>query len=718
MKRIGLSLFCFFCGFSVLSSQSWTSSSVLTSTEDVSEIISANAEDGSIVMLGFFEGSLESNQGLQIDSYGGRDYFIAKFNEFGEIDWLNQVGSMNSDFVFGGVSIHSDGSIYVTGSFMGYLKYSPVDSIQSTGLFDPFLLKYDTDGNVSWCRILGSGSFVGLEITTAMQIDKSDNLIISGFFSDSISFNGSNTLFNSNGIQDYFYGKFDPSNGDPIWVKQIVGISNTGRIFGISAGSDHYLFSGMFADSILIEIDTLVSLNNSFDIHLLKTDLDGNVDWIRTIKGDQDEYCYSITSSPENDIYLGGYYSSSSVLIDSTELESVSLEGNNGDTDLFIVKYLNDGTFDWARITGSIGADKILDVEYFKNEIHVSGSFTDTLNWGGIVLTTNGISDQDMFTGSFSSDGSFRSSNSFAGRNNSTEESRAIFHNREKLYSVIRTDSDLLILGDSVYTSSNGKFYIAVGVIGCLPISVDNVIVSDVETCYGDSTGALQILATGGFGSPWQYSIDNGLSYQSDIAYFPDLPAGDYPVVVIDKENCAQPGPTVSVIQPDTLMIELVSSSDITNDADGSIVVAASGGTSPYTYTLQPTGTDQGFGTYTFSAGDEGKYIVELNDGQNCGPVAIDTIEIRNTVGVDYSSILDVKIYPNPTSGMITLEMPYEGSECMLEVLSLTGQVVMSRQVYSTGGVLRETIDVSDLSKGMYMLRVAGQTLRSSIVVN
>jgi len=67
---------------------------------------------------------------------------------------------------------------------------------------------------------------------------------------------------------------------------------------------------------------------------------------------------------------------------------------------------------------------------------------------------------------------------------------------------------------------------------------------------------------------------------------------------------------------------------------------------------------------------------------------------------------------------MITLEMPYEASECTLEVLSLTGQVVINRKVYTTGGLLKETIDVSDLSKGMYLMRVDGQTLRSGIVVN
>ena len=48
------------------------------------------------------------------------------------------------------------------------------------------------------------------------------------------------------------------------------------------------------------------------------------------------------------------------------------------------------------------------------------------------------------------------------------------------------------------------------GVIGCDPISIDNAIPTDVTTCYGDSTGSIQVSASGGFGAPWNYSIDNG----------------------------------------------------------------------------------------------------------------------------------------------------------------------------------------------------------------
>jgi hypothetical protein len=254
------------------------------------------------------------------------------------------------------------------------------------------------------------------------------------------------------------------------------------------------------------------------------------------------------------------------------------------------------------------------------------------------------------------------------------------------------------------------------GIKGCLPISIDNVTTQDVSTCYGDSTGAMQVFSAGGFGGPYTYSIDNGMTY-SDHSYFDELPAGAYQIVVRDKEYCRKYGEVKTIKQPDSLTIELVSTSEITESEEGEIVVAALGGTPPYTFTLQPNGISQGFGTFSFEAEEAGIYVVEVSDSQNCGPTSTDTIGIF-ILDLELSEFPEVTIYPNPSSGLITLEIPFEGPEATLEVLSLTGQVMLSRQAYSNGGIIHETIDLSDLSKGMYMIRVDGQTLKSGVVLN
>ena len=80
--------------------------------------------------------------------------------------------------------------------------------------------------------------------------------------------------------------------------------------------------------------------------------------------------------------------------------------------------------------------------------------------------------------------------------------------------------------------------------------------------------------------------------------------------------------------------------------------------------------------------------------------------------------MIDALVYPNPTSGQITVKMQYNKPSCLIEVLSLTGQVVSSRKAYTNGNELYEVIDLGHLANGMYMLKIDGMALKSGIVVN
>jgi len=105
-------------------SQSRIASNILYGTGDINVIKSVTTSDMGIVTYGFFTGSV-SRLGLSLDSYGGRDYFIAKFSQTGDLEWLRQLGSNSNDFVTGGIDALNTGYIFVTGAFRDYLKYTP-----------------------------------------------------------------------------------------------------------------------------------------------------------------------------------------------------------------------------------------------------------------------------------------------------------------------------------------------------------------------------------------------------------------------------------------------------------------------------------------------------------------------------------------------------------------------------------------------------------------
>jgi len=556
---------------------------------------------------------------------------------------------------------------------------------------------------------------------------------VSGYFSDSIVFADNTTLYSDNLYNDCFIATFDPDNGDFLSATDIDAIESVQglNVFNSFAGSDYNIYSGVYVDSIRLMTDTITLFNNTQDIHVFKADHLGNLLWHSEVKGRGQEYSYSSTYDDEGNIYVSGYFLSDTLTIVTNDIEEVVIQKNFGATDIFIIKFSNDGEYIWARSAGSSNSDYTYDIDFFDNDLQLAGSFSDTLHWGGIELISSSSADRDMFVGSIDKDGNFRNANSSSGRNNSTEEARAIFGNGNDLYTIILSNSDQLVLGDSIYTSADNSYYITLGVIGCLPISVDNTIYNDVETCFGDSTGSIQILATGGFGSPWTYSIDNGFTSLAS-PFFADLPAGDYQVVVVDQEGCAQTGPLITLTEPDTLLPSVSLKTDIEHltywsgaveITDGTLAITASGGTPPNTYQLLPGGSPQAIGSYSFALEDSGRYVVALNDINGCGSSETDSVDInvnrtKNYVdGIEGFEGVEVKMYPNPTSGILTLELPFDKAECPMELLNMNGQIVMRKQIYPSSGMINETLDLSKVPKGLYLLRLDGRSLKSAIVV-
>ena len=703
----------------VLNGQSWTSSTQITGTDDINVIKSVSDINDNTIVLGEYFGEIDLGSGSTLPSNGMRDYFLLKFNSDGALDWAKNIGGPQNDFVYGGVGTDQSGNIYVSGGFMNKAFFTPSDSIEGM-MVDIFLAKYTETGSVEWYKNVGTGGKA--QRPSSLTVSASGNIFLAGTFMDSIKFNETTTLYSENAVSDYFYSEFD-NEGNLNWAKQIKASNNplSGTVFDIQANASYLTMTGVYSDTIMIE-DKVLASDSLFDVHLIRTNLTGDLQWVRSIGGEGYVYSYNIAFDDDENVYVSGYYNCPSLIIDSTETEQITIEGNAGSYDFFVVKYNSAGTFQWARTNGGVALDKLYDIEYYNQEITVCGYFTDSIAWGGRILEADGeAGDIDMFTGALDLEGNYRSANRFGGRTNSHEEAYSITVSADKKYNVIRSNSDLLHLGADTYFSVTGKYYLVFGVVGCLPISVDIVIPTDVSTCFGDSTGTIQISASGGFGSPWEYSIDNGKTSQKDLTLFDSLTAGDYPIVVLDAKGCAQAGPTVTVGQPDLLEIEVISTSDITDDADGSIVVSATGGKSPFTYTLLPNDLVQGFGTFSFAPGDSGQYVVELTDGPGCGPVRTDTIEILDLTGPDGLEMFSensLKVFPNPASNLVNVEMQLDAVEVNIEVVSLMGQIVMRKEAFTSGGELRETLDVSDLAKGMYMLRVNGQTLKSSIVVN
>lgn len=145
--------------------------------------------------------------------------------------------------------------------------------------------------------------------------------------------------------------------------------------------------------------------------------------------------------------------------------------------------------------------------------------------------------------------------------------------------------------------------------VGAMAIIDDSLI----HTSCGKDDGAISFIASGGTPG-YQYSIDNGVSFQSD-SLFTQLPSGDYNIVAKDVNGCsisalltvnASTNPVIDSLHLDPEMCGL---------HNGRIIAYVSQGIQPYDYVLN-NGTMQGGNMFENLTG--GSYTLVITDDVGC----------------------------------------------------------------------------------------------------
>ncbi len=130
-------------------------------------------------------------------------------------------------------------------------------------------------------------------------------------------------------------------------------------------------------------------------------------------------------------------------------------------------------------------------------------------------------------------------------------------------------------------------------------------------SCSGDSDGALTIIVSGGV-APFQYSIDNGTTYQS-TPNFVNLSTGTYTIRVLDDSGC-DISQSYDLSEPFPLSASAGVSRDATCDPNGAEVRITNvvGGNGTYQYSFDGGGT---YGATTIAVLPPGDYTVIVSDG-------------------------------------------------------------------------------------------------------
>ncbi len=165
--------------------------------------------------------------------------------------------------------------------------------------------------------------------------------------------------------------------------------------------------------------------------------------------------------------------------------------------------------------------------------------------------------------------------------------------------------------------------------------------------CSGATT-VVTAVATGGT-APYTYTLSGGVAQTSGV--FVGLSAGTYTVTITDSKGCTADS-TFTISEPPVLGINAANTIDAScyGQSDGEISVTGTGGTTPYTYTLNG-GTAQTSGTFTGLTA--GTYTVTLTDTMGC--TTDTTLTISQPTPVQFSSISTTPSACNVLNGTITV---------------------------------------------------------------
>jgi hypothetical protein len=310
-----------------------------------------------------------------------RRVLLMKTDKNGIEQWFNTFGGNNDDEGYS-VQQTTDGGYIIS----GYTKSF------GAGVEDVYLIRTDSLGNMLWSKTFG-GTHTEIGFSVLQTAD--GGFIVAGY---SFSFAG--------GGSDIWIIRTDPS-GTELWRKSLGGLSGDGARCIQPTDDGGYILTGWTSsygpssimNAWLVKTDSLANIqwhkafggsgvdrgfcvkqtsdkgyiltgntdsfgNGLDDLLLVKTDLNGNQEWLKTFGGTGRDYGHSVIQTSDGGFLAAGY--------------TVSF-GAGGD-DVYLVKTDPLGTMEWSKTFGGSSSEIAYSVkETFDGGCIIAGH---TLSFG------------------------------------------------------------------------------------------------------------------------------------------------------------------------------------------------------------------------------------------------------------------------------------------------------------------------------------------------
>ncbi len=196
---------------------------------------------GNVFVTGHFNGTVDFGGGGLV-SASGSDIFLVRFSSNGVHQWSKRFGGVSSD-LGKSLAIDASGNVLLTGYVATSADFGG-GTLTSAGSFDVVLAKFDTNGVHQWSHLFGG---VGVDEGEGVAVDSGGNVLLIGYFTLPVDFGGGPLTWV--GSNDIFLAKYD-TNGSHLWSQSFGNTGDDIGVGVAVDPSDNVLVTGLFSDTV------------------------------------------------------------------------------------------------------------------------------------------------------------------------------------------------------------------------------------------------------------------------------------------------------------------------------------------------------------------------------------------------------------------------------------------------------------------------------------
>jgi hypothetical protein len=337
---------------------------------------------GNVYAVGYFNGTINMG-GTNLVSTGGRDVFIAKYNNAGTHQWSRKFGSVGDEIAYA-VTVDSSGDVYMSGFFQGTSNFGTTNMSSANNGLDTFVAKYTgTTGAGVWSKRFSPNNSDDISYGIAACPD--GGLMVCGVFQGTCNFGGTNHP--PTGGYNMYIVKLSGSTGGWIWDFAFGGTTDDFAYTVAVDSSNNVLFGGFFNGTVNFGGGNITTAGSADGV-AVKLNSSGAYQWARQLGGITSDTVMGTAFDSSGNAFVSGAFSSSVNFGSGPSLVSA------GQNDGFLAKYSSANVLQWVDRFGGTGSEVANSVSVDTTGYVLStGSFSTSFNFMTIPVTSAGLGD-------------------------------------------------------------------------------------------------------------------------------------------------------------------------------------------------------------------------------------------------------------------------------------------------------------------------------------